>query len=111
MQGMLFLSLKLRILSLPSPHLLTGAYRSNEVDNLHPLTDCIKAISAITPERVTTIELPPLDVSCVKQLLNETLYVEGSAELAALAVLIHGKTEGNPYFVIQVSIRRCRRIA
>ena len=81
-------------------HLLViGAYRDNEVTAAHPLThrlDAIRAAGALVRE----IRLEPLTAEDVGKLIADALRceVEHAAELAQL---VHEKTAGNPFFVIQ----------
>jgi PAS domain S-box-containing protein len=79
--------------------LLIGAYRSNEVDATHPLMRKLRAIRS-SGARVGEIALAPLARAQLVQLIAETL--RGEPERAApLAQLVHEKTAGNPFFVIQ----------
>jgi PAS domain S-box-containing protein len=82
------------------PHLLLiGAYRHNEVDAGHPLMRKLEAIRE-AGRRVQEINLTPLAREGVEQLMAETLRCE-SARAAPLALLMHEKTAGNPFFLIQ----------
>jgi PAS domain S-box-containing protein len=79
--------------------LLIGAYRDNEVDAAHPLR---RKLAAIRHEggRVTEITPAPLAPDHVGQLIADALRGEPQ-DVAALAHLVHEKTGGNPFFVIQ----------
>ncbi|MBV8487807.1 MAG: serine/threonine-protein kinase PknK, partial [Planctomycetaceae bacterium] len=78
--------------------LLIGAFRDNEVTASHPLMRKLEAIRATG--RVQDIELGPLMVEQLKELLADSL--RGDAEQASpLAEAVHAKTDGNPFFVIQ----------
>jgi len=81
-------------------HLLViGAYRDNEVDANHPLVHRMNTIrQAGTPSQ--EISLVPLTRADVQQLLADTLRCE-LARTDSLAQLIHHKTAGNPFFLIQ----------
>ncbi|HEV3057648.1 MAG TPA: AAA family ATPase, partial [Vicinamibacterales bacterium] len=81
-------------------HLLViGAYRDNEVDANHPLVHRMNTIrQAGTPFQ--EISLVPLTRADVQQLLADTLRCE-LARTDSLAQLIHHKTAGNPFFLIQ----------
>ncbi|TKC80249.1 PAS domain S-box protein [Trinickia terrae] len=79
--------------------LLIGAYRNNEVDAAHPLARKLQAIKA-AGARVDDITLALLDRAHVEQLITEALHCEPE-RAAPLAQLVHGKTAGNPFFVIQ----------
>jgi PAS domain S-box-containing protein len=82
------------------PHLmLIGAYRDNEVNSSHPLTRKLDAMrKAGAP--VQEIVLAPLTRADVAILITDSFHPEPE-RAAALAELIHGKTAGNPFFVIQ----------
>ncbi|MEA2958826.1 MAG: hypothetical protein QOJ58_4370, partial [Alphaproteobacteria bacterium] len=82
------------------PHLmLIGAYRDNEVDSSHPLTRKLDAMrKAGAP--VQEIVLAPLTRADVAVLITDSFHTEPE-RAAALAELIHEKTAGNPFFVIQ----------
>jgi PAS domain S-box-containing protein len=79
--------------------LLIGAYRDNEVSATHPLLrklDAIRQGGGILQD----IILAPLSLDDLAQLLSDSLRtVPGRAE--PLAKLVHEKTTGNPFFVIQ----------
>jgi predicted ATPase len=81
-------------------HLLViGAYRDNEVDASHPLARRIDAIrQAGAP--VQAISLPPLGRTDVQQLVADALRCD-PAHAESLAQLIHHKTAGNPFFLMQ----------
>ena len=79
--------------------MLIGAYRDNEVDAAHPLTrklDAIRQAGAQVPE----IRLTPLAPDDLRQLIADALRCE-PGHAAPLARLVHEKTAGNPFFVIQ----------
>ena len=79
--------------------MLIGAYRDNEVTAAHPLTRKLEAIrNAGAP--VQEISLAPLAGEDVRQLVADALRCE-PARAAPLAELVHEKTAGNPFFVIQ----------
>ncbi|SDS53730.1 AAA family ATPase [Bradyrhizobium canariense] len=79
--------------------LLIGAYRHNEVDASHPLTRKLEVIRR-AGARVHEISLAPLTRECVEQFTADTLRCE-LAHAAPLAQLMHEKTDGNPFFLIQ----------
>jgi PAS domain S-box-containing protein len=79
--------------------LLIGAYRDNEVDAGHPLARRLDAIRA-AGARVQEIHLAPLAREDVTQLIADALCCE-AVDAAPLAQLMHDKTAGNPFFVIQ----------
>jgi len=82
------------------PHLmLIGAYRDNEVDSSHPLTRKLDAMrKAGAP--VQEIVLAPLLRADVAVLITDSFHT-APERAAALAELIHEKTAGNPFFVVQ----------
>jgi PAS domain S-box-containing protein len=78
--------------------LLIGAYRDNEVDAQHPLTRRIASIRQRAT--VSEIKLGPLGREHVGQLTADALRTTRD-EVAPLAQLVHAKTAGNPFFVLQ----------
>src|SRR3954447_8681374 len=82
------------------PHLmLIGAYRDNEVTAAHPLTRKLEAIRN-AGSTVHEIALAPLACEHVQQLVADALRAD-LAHAAPLAQLVHRKTAGNPFFVVQ----------
>jgi PAS domain S-box-containing protein len=79
--------------------LLIGAYRDNEVDFTHPLMRKLEAIRRAGAQ-VQEIVLAPLARQDLEQLTGDSLRCEPHLT-ASLAQLLHEKTEGNPFFVIQ----------
>src|SRR6516164_1180777 len=79
--------------------MLVGAYRDNEVDATHPLTRKLQAIRN-AGVKINEITLAPLARVHVGQLIAEAVHCE-PARIAPLAQLVHDKTGGNPFFVIQ----------
>ncbi|BCG01587.1 signal transduction histidine kinase (plasmid) [Paraburkholderia sp. PGU19] len=79
--------------------MLVGAYRDNEVDATHPLTGKLQAIRN-SGVRIEEITLTPLASAHIEQLIAEALHTE-QQHIEPLARLVHGKTAGNPFFVIQ----------
>ncbi|HRI66125.1 MAG TPA: AAA family ATPase [Polyangium sp.] len=79
--------------------LVLGAYRTNEVDDSHPLTAALKTMSGTM--NVKAVELGPLDARDVGQFIADALGStrEGCADLTDV---IYEKTRGNPFFVIQM---------
>jgi PAS domain S-box-containing protein len=81
-------------------HLMViGAYRDNEVDAAHPLTHKLQAIRSArgTVEEIT---LAPLGREHLGQLIADAVCCD-TTRVASLAQLVHEKTAGNPFFVIQ----------
>jgi PAS domain S-box-containing protein len=79
--------------------MLVGAYRDNEVDAGHPLMIKLEAIRN-AGVRIDEIKLAPLARAHVSQLIAEALHCEPE-RIEPLAQLVHEKTAGNPFFVIQ----------
>lgn len=80
--------------------LLVGSYRSNEVDDAHPLKllqDSLTQAHAASH----ALQLNPLSLGDVQQLLHDTL-PGASTQLSALAQLCFAKTLGNPFFLNQL---------
>ena len=93
-------------------HLLViGAYRDNELSASHPLVRAIEK-SREAAAVVTDLALRPLSVAHVEQMVADTVRYRPE-EAAGLGRLVHGKTGGNPYFVIQflTELERRRLIA
>lgn len=79
--------------------LFIGAYRDNEVDETHPLTQTIQEIQK-TETALKTITLSPLRLSDVEELVAETFHCNrGTAQ--PFAQLLQEKTHGNPFFINQ----------
>jgi PAS domain S-box-containing protein len=79
--------------------LLIGAYRNNEVNATHPLArklDVIRNAGASVQE----ISLTPLNRDAVEQFSADALRCEPACA-PPLAQLMHEKTGGNPFFLIQ----------
>ena len=79
--------------------MLIGAYRDNEVDPTHPLWRSLLAIRQ-TSATVRDIVLAPLAREDLGQLIVDSLHCEPEHAIP-LAQLVHEKTGGNPFFVIQ----------
>jgi predicted ATPase/transcriptional regulator with GAF, ATPase, and Fis domain len=78
--------------------LLIGAYRDNEVTAAHPL---MRTLEAMRPTgRMQDIKLGPLTAEDLGALLADSLRCDAE-EAAPLAALVHAKTGGNPFFVMQ----------
>lgn len=79
--------------------LLIGAYRSNEVTPEHPLQrtlDQLRTSGAV----VESMDLGPLSFADQRQLIADSTHAP-LADVEPLALLVSGKTDGNPFFVIQ----------
>jgi predicted ATPase len=78
--------------------LLIGAFRDNEVTAAHPLMRRLEAIRATG--RVHDIKLGPLMANDLGSLVADSLRCDAE-QASPLAELVHAKTDGNPFFVIQ----------
>ncbi|MBD2770809.1 trifunctional serine/threonine-protein kinase/ATP-binding protein/sensor histidine kinase [Iningainema tapete] len=81
--------------------LLIGAYRDNEVDAIHPLS---QTLAHLQKEGGTfnNIILKPLSKAHVNQLITDTLGKTETTETQNLASLLFHKTAGNPFFLTQL---------
>lgn len=83
---------------------IIGAYRDNEVNDSHPLKITLKeVIDRFKDEdiefipQIPEIKLNPLSKENIEELIADTLRME-RANVRELALLIHEKTGGNPFF-------------
>lgn len=79
--------------------MVIGAYRDNEVDAAHPLMRKLQAIKS-AGGKVEEIALVRLSREHLGRLIADSLGCE-PARVTPLAELVHDKTAGNPFFVIQ----------
>ncbi|MGF6638312.1 trifunctional serine/threonine-protein kinase/ATP-binding protein/sensor histidine kinase [Paraburkholderia sp. MM6662-R1] len=79
--------------------MLIGAYRDNEVDASHPLMRKLESIRN-AGAKIEEITLEPFAPDDLEQLMADALHCEPE-RAAPLAQLVHDKTAGNPFFVIQ----------
>ncbi|MGF6382157.1 PAS domain S-box-containing protein [Paraburkholderia atlantica] len=79
--------------------MVIGAYRDNEVDAAHPLTARLQAIRG-AGAKIGEIRLAPLTGVHVGSLIADALHC-APEKIAPLARLVHDRTGGNPFFVIQ----------
>jgi PAS domain S-box-containing protein len=79
--------------------LLVGAYRDNEVDAAHLLSQRLEAIRQ-SGGAVQEIALAPLKPEDLEQLIAEALHCPAEAA-QPLQQLVYDKTGGNPFFAIQ----------
>ena len=80
--------------------LLIGAYRDNEVSSSHPLMRTLAAMRD-AGAKIQEIVLAPLGIDDVERLTADAL--RGRLDSAGpLALLVHEKTGGNPFFAIQL---------
>jgi predicted ATPase/signal transduction histidine kinase/tRNA A-37 threonylcarbamoyl transferase component Bud32 len=97
-------SLKLIYLLMTAPDnhslLFIGAYRNHEMPPSHPLLPTVQEIQQ-AGTRVNQIELHPLSLESVTQLIAETLN-EASDHILPLAQCLYQQTGGNPFFLTQL---------
>ena len=79
--------------------LLIGAYRDNEVNATHPLMRKLEAIRQ-AGALVLEITLAPLAQEDLEGLIADSVHCEPD-RAAPLALLVHQRTGGNPFFAIQ----------
>ncbi|MGA7126307.1 MAG: AAA family ATPase [Chthoniobacterales bacterium] len=79
--------------------LLIGAYRDNEVDATHPLLRKLETTHG-AGALVQKITLAPLTKEDLEGLMADSLHCPPE-RVAPLALLVHEKTGGNPFFAIQ----------
>lgn len=80
--------------------LVVVAYRENEVNPQHPAIKTLAGIeeSPVTTDCLSYINLGPLSIEQVSELLQDALY-RPHRDVIDLADLIHKKTAGNPFFI------------
>lgn len=82
--------------------LIIGAYRDNEVTDTHPLILTLDEIrNSQHQQSITTINLAPLTITDINHLFADTLICT-SVETLPLTQLIYQKTQGNPFFSLQM---------
>jgi predicted ATPase/signal transduction histidine kinase len=87
--------------------LVIGAYRDNEVSPSHPLTRAIEQTRK-AGGIVTDLAVVPLSVAHLGQMVADAVRSR-TEDTADLARLVHAKTAGNPFFVVQFLIELERR--
>ncbi|WP_254566561.1 ATP-binding sensor histidine kinase [Oscillatoria sp. HE19RPO] len=80
--------------------LLVGTYRSNEVDATHGLIATLNQMQN-NGAVVNAIPLRGLELEDIQNLLSDTLNMGGD-RIAPLAQFIYNKTDGNPFFSLQL---------
>jgi len=76
---------------------LVAAYRSNEVNAVHPLMVTIEEIRKVEGT-ISRIELLPLELTTVQQVITETFNCDRE-KAASLSELVMQITDGNPFFM------------
>ena len=77
--------------------LIVGVYHTNEVGATHPLMALLDRVGDL-PCAVTELELEPLELEPLVQLIADTLHSDERA-VKPLAGLVRYKTNGNPFFI------------
>jgi predicted ATPase/CheY-like chemotaxis protein len=77
--------------------LVIGAYRDNEVNDMHSLSKTLNSIESVKP--IHRIALDALDEDHVNSMISDSLNCS-KLKTEALAHLVYIKTRGNPFFVI-----------
>ncbi|WNG14775.1 AAA family ATPase [Cystobacter fuscus] len=85
------------------PILWLGAYRDNEVSPAHPLMAMLEKVREAGARR-TDLRLEPLRVEQVRELVGDMLPGASQEVVSPLAVLVHEKTGGNPFFLRQLLV-------
>eukprot|EP00980_Cylindrotheca_fusiformis_P019141 scaffold6486_cov96-Cylindrotheca_fusiformis.AAC.5 len=88
----------------PSPLMIIGTYRSNEVDDSHALAVSIQSLLDRQEKfqfHVTTLELGNLEMNDVDRILKQLLWMSDRDRTEGLAEICFRRTLGNPYFVIE----------
>lgn len=78
---------------------LIGAYRSNEINDAHPLMLSMEEIEKTKP--VQQISLQPLDKSNVNQLIADSMLCNPS-QTKELTNFIYKRTAGNPFYIDEI---------
>ncbi|HSP78936.1 MAG TPA: serine/threonine-protein kinase PknK, partial [Myxococcaceae bacterium] len=82
------------------PVLLIGAWRDNEVSPSHPLSLTLEELRK-AGARMTELQLEPLSLDEVEQLVAGALPGASGGVIGPLATLAREKTGGNPFFLLQ----------
>lgn len=76
---------------------IIGAFRSNEVDDTHPLMGIVNQMTK-EGKKVDYLKIGPLSLDSVNQLVSDVLH-KNYEESISLAQIVYKKTQGNPFFV------------
>ncbi|WNG13823.1 AAA family ATPase [Cystobacter fuscus] len=85
------------------PVLWIGAYRDNEVSPTHSLMQVLEEARK-AGARMTDLHLGPLSAEQVEHLVADTLPGAGQEIVGPLSALVHEKTGGNPFFLLQLLV-------
>jgi PAS domain S-box-containing protein len=80
--------------------LIVGAYRDTDVHDDHPIQDWVREMER-NREHVTRIRIDNLEWPLVQELIASALSANPS-EISELTTIIYMRTEGNPYFSIEL---------
>ncbi|WNG41034.1 AAA family ATPase [Archangium violaceum] len=99
------LQLLAHLLSQPEtlPVLWIGAYRDNEVGPTHSLLSVLDEVRK-AGAHMTDIRLEPLSLAQVEHLVADTLPRAEREVVVPLSALVHEKTGGNPFFLLQLLV-------
>lgn len=81
--------------------LIIGAYRDNETGPGHPLFMALEDLRR-AGAHLQELRLLPLSAEHVRHFLSDALHPDGASPVDELAVLLHQKTGGNPFFLHQL---------
>ncbi|HZH76479.1 MAG TPA: AAA family ATPase [Archangium sp.] len=84
-----------------APLLLLGAYRDNEVSASHPLALTLAEVRK-AEGRLVDVSLEPLSLAQTRQLVADALPGATEELVVQLSALVHEKTGGNPFFLLQL---------
>lgn len=87
--------------------ILVGVYRSNELDNLHPLRQTLAAFETRSRQgeiAVKHIEVTDLTLESVNGIVQDVLSLDNDERTIPLAKVCVKKTHGNPFFVLRFLI-------
>lgn len=76
------------------------SYRSDEVDEQHPLTSLLSSVRSVSVP-LTHLHLEPLRISHYVELLSDTFHFP-SSQLMRFATKLHKLTVGNPFHAVQL---------
>jgi PAS domain S-box-containing protein len=87
----------------PQSHhlLIITSYRDNEISCNHPFIHTVEKIATTGVTRVESIQIQPLTIQNVQQMIVETLDI-AVEKITFLAKLLFEKTQGNPFFLTQL---------
>lgn len=77
---------------------ILGTYRSNEVDEIHPLYLSIKQLKKDNVE-IKELHLDPLTEKVTCEIVNDALNMPSADQSSELGMYVYLKTKGNPFFI------------